>query len=295
MSVRKVSIGGSTAASRGEPTPKRLSPTNNDEYTAAVAVMNDATMTQACSLLLSERDFQSNQEEDASDHSQLLDIFAKCEAACKVIQQRAPAVPMPTLQQSRGPAPAARAQAKALKPKVKTMLPPRARTLLPSSRPAMKTGPLPPASMSQPPVRKLQRETSDSSFASVGSSGSARSAKKARLSPPTLEAPAVAAGKVQAPPPAAMSFLIALNAQQQQDKQQTKEKPASTRESPPPTASTRRQPARNKSPPPAAAGTRKQPPRNGTSDADGDRKTPPPDAPPAPGTRQQPRRSARHD
>lgn len=232
------------------PVVKRSSPIHNDvEYTAAVAVLNDANMSQACEWLLSEKDYDSDQSENhESDHQKLLQFFSKCEAACKVIQQRAPAVLLPTLPP--GPAPAARAEAKPLKPKVKTMLPPRRGSLTTqSSRSALKTAPHPPASKMPTPTRK--HETSDSPLDS--SIGSGRSAKKTRLSPPTLGAPS-AGGKVLAPPPAAMSFLAALNAQQQKKKEQEeKETDSSEEEVPPPKT-------RSVSPPPP--GNRKQPRRS---------------------------------
>jgi hypothetical protein len=243
MSARKGSFSG------GSSVVKRSSPIHNDaEYTAAVAVLNEANMSQACELLLSEKDYDSDQRENhESDHQKLLQLFSKCEAACKTIQQRAPAVLLPTLQ--RGPAPAARAEAKPLIPKIKTMLPPRRGALMTqTSRLALKIAPLPSSSM-PPPTRKLQHEASDSSL--DGSIGSGRSAKKARLSPPTLGAPS-AGGKVLAPPPAAMSFLAALNAQQQK-KQEEKEAESSEEEDPPPKT-------RSLSPPPA--GNRKQPRRS---------------------------------
>lgn len=247
MSARKGSISG------GSSMVKRSSPIHNDaEYTEAFAVLNEANMLQACELLLSENDYDSDQSENhESDHQKLLQLFSKCEVACKVIQQRAPAVLLPTLQ--RGPAPAARAEAKPLKPKIKTMLPPRRGALMTqTSRSALKTASLLPASM-QPPTRKLQHEISDCSFEGSIGSGSGRSAKKARLSPPTLGAPS-AGGKVLAPPPAAMSFLAALNAQQQKkEKQDEKETESSEEEDPPPKT-------RSLSPPPA--GNRKQPRRS---------------------------------
>lgn len=212
-------------------------------------------MALACELLLSEKDYDSDQSDGhESDHQKLLQLFSKCEAACRVIQERAPAVLMPTLQ--RGPAPAARAQARPLKPKVKTMLPPRRGSLMTqSSRAALKTGP--PASL-PPPTRKLQHETSDSSMES-NNGGNARSVKKARLSPPTLGTPL---SGVLAPPPAAMSFLAALNAQQQkkekQEKADRRELSVQSDEDQEPTPGK----ARSMSPPPPPAGERRQPPRN---------------------------------
>lgn len=247
MSARKGSISG------GSSVIKRQSPIHNDtEYTAAVAVLSEANMSRVCELLLSEKDYDSDQSDGhESDHQKLLQLFSKCEAACKVIQQRAPAVLMPTLQ--RGPAPAARAQAKPLKPKVKTMLPPRRGSLMTqTSRASLKTGP--PASL-PPPTRKVQRETSESSIES-SSGGSAPSAKKARLSPLALGTPLAG---VLAPPPAAMSFLAALNAQQQKREKQEKEetRESSDEDKEPPTRK-----ARSMSPPPPPAGERRQPPRN---------------------------------
>jgi hypothetical protein len=249
MSVRKGSIGGGGNGPRGEAN-KRASPVTNDaEYSAAIAVLNEANMAEACALLLSEKDYESH-EQDESDHKKLLQLFEKCQAASKVVQKRAPAM-MPPLQQQRGPANAARTQAIPLKPKVKAMIPPRRASV--ASRPSVKkTGPLPAShSIAPPPNRKLQREASDSSFASSGSIGSGRSAKKARVSPPTIDAQ-TGGGKAKAPPPSAMSFLAALNAGQGKERQEMKEKPAPKRESP--------TKARNTSPPPTA-GSRKQPPR----------------------------------
>ena len=241
MSVRKGSIGGEAN--------KRASPLTNDaEHYAAVAVLNEANMAEACALLLSEKDYESDQQNE-SDHQKLLQLFEKCQAACKVVQKRAPAVPMPMLQQQqRGPANAARIQAVPLKPKVTTIIPPR-RGSVSSRPPAKRTGSLPAShSFAPPPPRKLQRETSDS----TSSVGSGRSAKKARVSPPTVDMQAGGA-KAKAPPPAARSFLAALNAEQGKEKQERKEKPSPKKESP--------TKARNSPPAPAVA-SRKQPPRS---------------------------------
>lgn len=253
MSVRKGSIGGSGSGPRGEGVNKRSSPiTNDSEYSAAVDVLNEENMSAACALLLSENDYEDDQG-DESDHKKLLELFETCQAACKVIEKKAPAVTMPMLQQQqqRGPTAAARTQAIPLKPKVKTMIPPR-RTSLASRPPAKKTGPLP-ASHSFGPPRKLQRETSDSSFASTSSVGSGRSAKKARVSPPTLDNQA-GGGRAKAPPPEASAFLAALNAQQnKQEKHEEKEKPAPRKKD---------SPTKARELPPPVPGSRKQPPRS---------------------------------
>ena len=63
MSVRKGSISGSSLGARGEAISKRSSPISA-EYSAAVAVLNEDNMTKACALLLSEKDYESNQMEE---------------------------------------------------------------------------------------------------------------------------------------------------------------------------------------------------------------------------------------
>jgi len=260
MSVRKGSIGGGSNGPRSEGVNKRASPNLNDaEYSAAMAVLSEENMSAACALLLSERDYESNQGDD-SDQKKLLELFSKCQEACKVIEKRAPAVPMPMLQQQqqqqRGPTAAARSQAIPLKPKVKTMIPTR-RTALASRPSTKKTGPLPPShAFAPPPARKMQRETSDSSFASTSSVGSGRSAKKARKSPPTLDSQ-VGGGKAKAPPPEARSFLAALNAQK--GKQETGTSKFEEKERPSPKKAS---PTKSKELPPPIQGSRKQPPRS---------------------------------
>lgn len=250
MSVRKGSIGGGIVP-KGDASNMRASPVANDsEYVAAVAVLNEDTMSAACALLLSEKD---NDTGDESDYDKLLELFSKCQQACKVIERRAP-VPMPFLQieKQRGPTAAARAQAVPLKPKAKTMIPPR-RSSVVSRSSAKKTGHVPaPHSFVPPPARKLQRETSDSSFASSSSVGSGRSSKKARLSPPTLDNQA-GGGSAKAPPPEARSFLAALNAQGKRERHDEKRKPVLKKKEPspkardalPPTPGSRKQPSRS--------------------------------------------------
>lgn len=126
MSVRKGSIAG---IGSGPTSNKRASATdiNNAEYAAAVAVMSEAKMAEACALLLSEKDYESEQQPGERDNDKLLKIFDECLAASKVVQKRVPAASMPMLHQQRsaGQPNAARTQAIPLKPKLKTMIPPR--------------------------------------------------------------------------------------------------------------------------------------------------------------------------
>lgn len=249
MSVRNGSIGGG-GAPRGEPNRKRASPTsssNDPEYSAAVGVLNEQTMSEACALLLSDN------PDNQGDYEQLLEILEKCKTACKVVEKHAPAVAMPMLPtqpQQRGPHPASRTQALPSKPKAKTMVPPRRTSM--GVRPAAKKGGALPGAPSHPlfappSARKIHRETSDSSFASNSSSGSGRSTKKPRISPPTSEAP----------PPSAMSFLAALNSQRNQTEErasESKEKAATKRK--------RESPTKSREPPPPVPGSRKQPSRS---------------------------------
>lgn len=248
MSVRKGSVGGSSLGARGEAISKRSSPVS--DYSAAVAVLNEDNMTQACALLLSEKDYESNQMEEESDYQKLLKLFEQCQEASKIIEKRAP-TSLPTLaqkqqQHQRGPPIAARAQAVPLKPKVKAMVPPR-RTSMPSRATAKKAGP-PAHSFAPPPSRKLKRDTSNSSSASTSSVGSGRSAKKSRLSPPTINNQDADGGAV-APPPEAMSFLAALNSQggkpRKPQRLEEKETPTKPKELPTSVSGSRRQPSRS--------------------------------------------------
>jgi hypothetical protein len=250
MSVRNGSIGGGKLGARGEAISKRASPIS--EYSAAVAVLNEDNMTKACALLLSEKDDGSNQEEEETDYQKLLKLFEQCQEASKIVEKRAPATIMPSLaekqqQHQRGPPTAARAQAIALKPKVKTMVPPR-RSVLATRTTAKKTGP--PAHSFAPPLSlNLKRDTSNSSSASTSSVGSGRSAKKSRLSPPALTQDPDRGAMAPPPPPEAMSFLAALNSQggKQRKPQRPEEKktPTKSKELTPPATGSRRQPSRS--------------------------------------------------
>lgn len=204
MSARKGSIGGS-GGFRGEGI-KRTSPTPDAEYLAAVAILNEETMSDACALLLSEND-------SGDDYHKLLNIFTKCEAASKVVEKKAPSV-LPTLppqapQRAPQIAPP-RSQPISLKPKSKHVAP---RRMSISARPPAKQPGHGKRSFPHPVSRTLNRETSDSSFTSTASGGSARSSKRARLSPTGEDTGGVAAK----PPTAAMSFLAALNKQDKKD------------------------------------------------------------------------------
>lgn len=208
-------------------------------------------MSQACALLLSEKDY-SDEEVVRRDGEKLLQIFQKCQAACKAIQNSASPV-MPTLQASRGGL-AARAQAKPLKPQGgKTMLPPRRSSMLAMSRSSMHVSSPSISSIDQtagslPPPLKLKREISDSSTTSTASVASVRSAKKPRTSPPLDVAS-------KAPPASALQFLAQLNApekKQSNKKRDTSSTPTSSEEGSP----TRR--LRSLS----STGTRQQPSRN---------------------------------
>jgi hypothetical protein len=161
------------------------------EYAEALRVLNDETMSQACALLLSERDYEEH--DGKSDYEELLALYGKCRNAAAVIKREAPAelLSVPTM-----PAPA-RAQAKPLgKATVAT------KNMIPSRRMAR----LPPPAKGKRPL--LHHEGSDSSMG-------ASNTKKARISPP----PPPREGS--APPPSALNFLAKLN--KEKDKKEVKE------------------------------------------------------------------------
>jgi hypothetical protein len=202
MPIAKTTKSGSNFTPPGRPGPQKSA-----EYTDALSTLSEATMSEACGLLLSEKDYEDGKtgEQVGSDQAKLAELLGKCQSANRLIQRHAASVPaMPVQPQHRPPPPAVRGQAKPLKPLQggKTMLPPRRSAMMARSR---TTG----NPAKQLPVRSdrsmLQRETSESSIASTASTGSAKSAKKPRLSPPNGE------GSAQAPPPSALNFLKALN------------------------------------------------------------------------------------
>jgi hypothetical protein len=203
MSSRKIAPGnGPTGHQSLAPRMAVKIPVVTAEYTEALRVLNDETMSQACALLLSERDYE--EPAGKSDHEELLALYAKCRNAAAVIKREAPAElhSVPTM-----PAPA-RAQAKALG-KVTVAA---KNMIVPSRRMAR----LPPPAKGKRP--QLHHENSDSSMEAQRASNT----KKARLSPP----PHPREGS--APPPSALNFLAKLNKEKDKsfvtEKKEVKEK-----------------------------------------------------------------------
>jgi hypothetical protein len=188
MSSRKLVPGNGNGPTGGQQTlaPRMAvkTPVVTAEYAEALRVLNDETMSQACALLLSERDYE--EPVGKSDHEELLGLYYKCRNAAAVIKREAPAelLSVPTM-----PAPA-RAQAKPLgKATVGT------KNMIPSRRMAR----LPASAMGKRPL--LHHESSDSSLDVQRASNM----KKPRISPP----PPPREGS--APPASALNFLAKLN------------------------------------------------------------------------------------
>jgi len=166
-------------------------------YGEALKVLSsDETMSQACELLLSERDYGKNTAtEEKSDREKLLQLYNKCHEAAKVIEREAP-VELPALPNA-PPARAAvaRAQAKPLGKPTATI------SVMPKRR--MARLPAPP-----PKGKRLKREESDSS-----STKERTSIKKSRLVPPQSKSPPPPAidVNVSEPPASALHFLKKLN------------------------------------------------------------------------------------
>jgi hypothetical protein len=209
---------------------KRNSPTNATDFSLALQTLDEERMAQACSLLLSERDYQDDTVEGESDYSKLLVIYDKCRDAALVVDKRTSMMNagMPSLTLL-GPPPtsatmtpsdrAAANAARGLKAQghLNSMSPPQRRMSLAqiarngaaaSGRVKVVGGPTRPI---------MKRETSDASLASLDSKSGRTSAKKARVQPgaPSEGKKAPSEGKkAAAPPPEALNFLQALNNQQ---------------------------------------------------------------------------------
>jgi hypothetical protein len=206
---------------------KRNSPTSGNDLSVAIQTLDEDTMIQACSLLLSERDYQDDVVEEESDYSKLITLFVKCNDAGRVVErhaaQHAPSglpslnasIPPPTSATMTPSARAAAAAARSVKVQgqLNSMKPPRRMPMAQMSRPGpgvaasrMKGAP------SAPLRPTLKRVPSDSSLASITSTSSNRSAaKKTRLL--TGAALPDTNSKGTAPPPEALNFLQALNNQ----------------------------------------------------------------------------------
>jgi hypothetical protein len=200
------------------------------QYLDALNVLCEATMAEACSLLLSEKDYEG-ETNDRADYKKLLEIEKKCRDAVKVIHKEAPAAPammpptMPTLPTNRSNNPTVKKApgggiksignipkgviGKSIAPSVA------AKAANMTRRGSMTiTGPSRPAPSLQGKramAQQLHRAESDDS--SVGSSGVGvkPANKKARLAAPSSTAAAGTEEMGGAPPPSALNFLKKLN------------------------------------------------------------------------------------
>jgi hypothetical protein len=72
---------------------KRLLPTNDSELVEAIETLDEETMLTACSLLLSDRDYEDKErsemsdQEEESDASKLWSIFVRCKDATRIIER----------------------------------------------------------------------------------------------------------------------------------------------------------------------------------------------------------------
>lgn len=249
---------------------KRGSPSNGD-FSQALQQLDEDTMSQACSLLLSERDYNASDDTNngESDYDKLVAIFVKCRDAALKVEQQMPIAPLPNLAGGMAAPPATSATTPSARAAAKkahlmnAMSPPRrmslkqkmaARSLNPknimgssdshkgSSATGMHRtgklvvgGPITAAGGSARPP--LKREPSDSSIASSSSASSRASTnhKKARItsSNTSNNAPFPPEGKkAAAPPQAALNFLQALNSQQKKEKREKRTAAASTPKAP---------------------------------------------------------------
>lgn len=222
---------------------KRSSPTGSSDLSLSLQTLDEDTMTQACSLLLSERDYQDDSGEGPSDYDKLVTIFVKCRDAAISIERQVSAMPsgMPALpipSSASATTPSARLAAKKKAQSVlNTMSPPRRMSLAQLARagpgPAgVGRGKLAPVGGKLAPASRptLKRETSDSSIASVasvasvGSTSSRPAAKKQRTQSTHNQTFEQGGRKATAPPPEALNFLQALNSQQKQKKKEKQKK-----------------------------------------------------------------------
>lgn len=216
---------------------KRSSPTNGTDLSVALQTFNEDTMVQACSLLLSERDYQEGAVDGESDCDALVSIFVKCKDAARIVEQQATFVPMklPPLHQTAPPptsttiTPSARAAASAVRTlkaqgHLNSMNPPKRMSLAQLAR----TGARVKASIVPPQRPLMKREPSDSSLTSMNSASSRSSAKKARVQSVVGGITAEIRSASVPPPPEALSFLQALNNQQTKEEDEI---PSPTEES----------------------------------------------------------------
>lgn len=205
------------ASSSSSTTPRlamkqRASAAEALEYKTALQVLDEETMKKACSLLLSEADYQQGGNPNgSSDYEKLLAIFTKCNQAAKIVERHAPSTKpsdFPSLQNTTIAPPSTFAQtprsAAAANMKKAAMHPPVPRRVS-LAQMAARTG-----RMKRP---ALTRETSDSSAASSASTNSAskhNSNKKQRTSSSHNQQQS---NDGEAPPQEALDFLQALNNQ----------------------------------------------------------------------------------
>jgi hypothetical protein len=215
------------------------------EFIAALHVMNEATMENACLLLLSERDYDekeggnNNSNEEPSDHDKLWDIYYKCANAAAIIKKQQPTEP-----QTPNSIPGAPSLPPPLKrgvggvggvPKLKPgignkpgVIPMRRTTHL------QHKGSTPGAASLKRGIERDQSYVPDGDASPASTERSAgSSSKKPRQSPPTT------LKQVSTPPASALNFLAKLNKDpKEQEKKQQKQPPP-----PPPNKRSNRRPA----------------------------------------------------
>ena len=255
------------------------------EYMEAVHILNESTMSQACDLLLSERDYQEKGDGsmEVSDQEKLLELYNKCYDAWKVIekQQATVSATLPGAPSLLAPPPAPRLGAPVTAavgaiggttagnrgvstlPKLKQktvvagkqgIIPPmRARGSL--TRGSSITGTIPPK---PPGKRALEREKSDSSLRDDASHNSAGSGGSSSINnsgghnvtsskKARLSPPLLK--DVKAPPPSALNFLAKLNQDPKDKKQQQQQLQQQQQQQTQATPESPSQPERRKNPP----------------------------------------------
>jgi hypothetical protein len=208
------------------------------DFIVALQVMNEATMENACLLLLSERDYDekeggnnnnnNNNNEEPSDHDKLWEIYSKCENAFSIIKKQQPTEPQtPNLMTGAPslPPPPKRGVGGVggllkQKPGIGNK---------PGVIPMRRTTHLQHKGTSTPGAASLKRgierdqgyvPDGDAPPASAERSSAGSSSKKPRTSPPTT------LRQVSTPPASALNFLAKLNKDpKEQEKKQQKEPP----------------------------------------------------------------------
>lgn len=181
------------------------------EYLEALKVLSDETMSNACDLLLSDRDYDAANaaaDESKSDSVQLQELYSVCCKAAKVIEKEAVTLTaQPSLPTAY--APAARSSVAAASrthhPVTKTMIPNRRMTRLPIPAGGISKG----GNSSISKRNLLERETSDSSFQSTNSTLHNKKPRTASHSIPSEANNAMSSALL--PPLSAMQFLAKLN------------------------------------------------------------------------------------